>query len=163
MKHSICCLAITGWLTFLPLAAWPGDTTVLEADTMVGVQGPFVGPANPVREVPGGGLPWVLTEAKVELERDGALEVEVEGLVIPLSSVNPVPFFRAIVSCLTIDQASNVAIVNVITGNGAEVMIGDSFNGDAKIEEDLDLPTPCIAPIVFVTSPDGAWFAATGF
>jgi hypothetical protein len=27
----------------------------------------------------------------------------------------------------------------------------------------VDLPSPCIAPIVFVTSPNGAWFAATGF
>jgi hypothetical protein len=138
---------------------------VLEADTMVGVQGPFLGTENPVRDVPGGGLPWVLQDAKVELEQDGELEVEVEGLIIPLTGfgVNPVPFFRAIVSCLTIDQTGNVAIVNVITANGAEVMIGDPLNGDAKIEEDVDLPTPCIAPIVFVTSPGGAWFSATGF
>jgi len=26
----------------------------------------------------------------------------------------------------------------------------------------VGLPQPCIAPIVFVTSPTGAWFAATG-
>jgi len=26
----------------------------------------------------------------------------------------------------------------------------------------LELPQPCIAPIVFVTSPGGAWFSITG-
>ena len=35
--------------------------------------------------------------------------------------------------------------------------------GDATIRDSVDLPSPCIAPIVFVTSPTGAWFAATGF
>jgi hypothetical protein len=35
--------------------------------------------------------------------------------------------------------------------------------GNAKIEADVSLPQPCIAPIVFVTSAGGSWFAATGF
>ena len=34
--------------------------------------------------------------------------------------------------------------------------------GNASIEAMIDLPKPCIAPIVFVTSPSGAWFAVTG-
>lgn len=33
--------------------------------------------------------------------------------------------------------------------------------GNAKIEADLALPQPCLAPIIFVTSPGGAWFAVT--
>jgi hypothetical protein len=37
-----------------------------------------------------------------------------------------------------------------------------TITGDAEIEAAVDLPTPCIAPVVFVTSPGGAWFAATG-
>ena len=41
--------------------------TVLESDTMVGVFGPFLGNANPIRDVPGGGLPWVLKKAEGEL------------------------------------------------------------------------------------------------
>jgi hypothetical protein len=166
MKYTISCLMVMGWLTFLPLAAWSGDDGLLEVDRMVGVQGPFLGNANPIRDVPGGGLPWVLDEAKVELESDGQLEVEVEGLIIPLSSGfgnNPVPFFRAIVSCLSVDQTGIVETVNVITTNGADVMIGDARNGDAKIEEDVDLPEFCIAPVVFVTSPNGSWFSVTGF
>ena len=34
--------------------------------------------------------------------------------------------------------------------------------GDFETEAALGLPSPCIAPIVFITSPGGAWFAATG-
>lgn len=153
-----------GLLTAFSVSAW-SDDRVLRADTMVGVDGPFVGTANPIRGVAGGGLPWVLDEAKVELDRDGKLKVEVEGLIIPVDDgfgFNPAPFFRAIVSCLSVDDGGNVVTVNVMTTNDAEVMEGDPLNGDAKIETDIELPTPCIAPIVFVTSPEGSWFSATG-
>lgn len=166
MRRIISCLIVTGWLTLLPLAAWSGDDGQLEIDRMLGVDGPFLGNANPIRGVPGGGLPWVLDEAKVELESDGQLEIEVEGLIIPASSGfgnNPAPFFRAIVSCLSVDVTGMVTTANVTTTNGAEVMIGDPRNGDAKIEAEVELPEPCIAPIVFVTSPNGAWFSVTGF
>jgi len=140
--------------------------TVLEFQTMVGVDGPFLGGANPIRGINGGGLPWVLDGAKGELKDNGKLEVEVDGLVIPGASscgfdCNPAPFFRAVVSCLTTDDGT-VVVDNSSTANGAEVMIGDPTEGDAKIEAMLDLPEPCLAPIVFVTNPGGAWFAVTG-
>ena len=160
MKRLCTVLATIGLLTAFSVGAWAHD--LLETDTMVGVDGPFVGNANPIRGVNGGGLPWVLDEAKVELDRDGKLEVEVEGLIIPELGINPAPFFAAIVSCLSIDESGNVVTDNVMTTNGAEVMEGDPENGDAKIEADVLLPTPCIAPIVFVTSPGGSWFSATG-
>ena len=161
MKRLCIVLATIGLLTVFSVGAWANDG-VLEVDTMVGVDGPFLGNANPIRGVNGAGLPWVLDEAKVELDRDGKLEVEVEGLIIPNFGRNPAPFFRAIVSCLSVDAGGNVVTVNVMTTNGAEVMEGDPENGDAKIEADVVLPTPCIAPIVFVTSPGGSWFSATG-
>ncbi len=161
----LCVLFLTiGLLTAFSVSTW-ADDRVLRADTMVGVDGPFVGTANPIRGINGGGLPWVLDEAKVELERDGKLKVEVEGLIIPADlgfGNNPAPFFRVIVSCLSVDADGNVVTANVMTTNDAEVMEGDPLNGDAKIEADVELPTPCIAPIVFVTSPDGSWFSATG-
>ena len=34
--------------------------------------------------------------------------------------------------------------------------------GNARIRAELTLPQPCIAPIIFVTSPTGSWFAVTG-
>ena len=64
---------------------------VLEFDTMVGVSGPFVGSANPIRGVNGGGLPWQIAEGRGELKTTGRLEVEVRGLVLlngpPVSSL----------------------------------------------------------------------------
>ena len=55
---------------------------MLELDTMVVVSGPFVGSANPIRGVNGGGLPWEIAEGRGELASDGKLEVEVRGLVL---------------------------------------------------------------------------------
>ena len=130
--------------------------TVLKASTMVGVTGPYVGTANPIRGVNGGGLPWAISEAKVVLLADGHLEIKVEGLVLVATGANPVTEFRGVVSCQTIDGMAAV-VENVSTGT-----FPASTTGDSKIAATLDLPDPCIAPIVFVTSPGLAWFAATG-
>jgi len=137
------------------------DSAILEFKTMVGVSGPFVGNANPIRGISGGGLPWVISNGKGELKADGKLEVEVKGLVLaagPLAGTNPVPNFRAILSCMTIDGTGNPAIVNLSTGD-----FPATTTGDAEIETTLDLPSSCFAPIIFVTSPTGSWFAVTGF
>jgi hypothetical protein len=138
----------------------------LEWESMAGVSGPFLGAANPIRGVNGGGRPWGLEKAEGRLEADGRLKVEVEGLIIPASEgpefgINPAPFFRAIVSFLTVDEAGNVVTHNIITDPASTRILGDPRNGDAVIEETLVLPTPAIAPIVFVTSPTGSWFAVT--
>lgn len=145
-----------------------GETPkVLEFDTMVGVPRPYTGATNAIRGVPGGGLPWVIDSAKGELRVDGRIEVAVEGLVIDpddpaavaagLAGTNPVPNFKAIVSCLSKDAAGGAITANVSTG-----LFPADAAGDSTIEDAVSLPEPCIAPIVFVTSPGGAWFAATG-
>jgi hypothetical protein len=133
---------------------------VLKFHTMVGVAPPFTGGDNPIRGIPGGGLPWVLSEGRGLLQSDGTLKVKVRGLVIPVepfNGTNPVENFRAIVSCLSVDEGGNPITVNVQTG-----LFPANTLGDSEIKETLDLPEPCIAPIIFVTSPGGAWFAATG-
>ena len=67
--------------------------------------------------------------------------------------------FRGLVSCLT----SDAAVVNTPTGDfPATLGAATAGGGNANIEANLDLPNPCIAPIVFVTSGGGSWFAATG-
>jgi hypothetical protein len=73
-----------------------------------------------------------------------------------LQGTNPVPAFRAIVSCLTIVNGA------VATSNVSTEPFPASPEGDAKIKAKVALPDPCVAPIVFVTSPTGSWFAATG-
>lgn len=140
---------------------------LLAFDTMAGVSGPFTGVTNAIRGVPGGGLPWSLEGAKGRLTTEGKLRVEVFGLVladdprVPVDRrlMNPVSDFRAIVSCLAIDELDPAMIttVNVMTG-----LFPASVAGDATIEDRVDLPFSCFAPLVFVTSPTGSWFAVTG-
>lgn len=142
---------------------------ILEFDTMVGVPVPYTGTQTTptsIRGVFGGGLPWTVQSAKGELTVDGKLEIRVTGLVFANDSVvpenirgtNTVANFRAIVSCLSIDAAGKPSEVNMTTAPFPATRPG----GDATIETTVNLPTPCIAPIIFVTSPNGAWFAATG-
>lgn len=155
------------------LQARAGSPNILEFGTMVAVPRPYTGATNAIRGVPGGGLPWVLSSAKGELSVSGKLEIKVDGLVLNpndptvisqgLAGVNPIPAFRAIVSCLSKDAGGNPITVNVTTDPfPATTGPAVSGGGDAKIEAQVSLPAPCIAPIVFVTSPTGAWFAATG-
>jgi hypothetical protein len=138
--------------------------TILKFDVMTPVTGPYVGTANPIRMVPGGGLPWMITAGTGFLTRDGRLQIHVRGLVLAdnpavpanLRGTNPIPDFEAIVSCQSI-TGGNATVTNVTTGQ-----FPASTRGNANIKARVTLPHPCIGPIVFVASPAGAWFAATG-
>jgi hypothetical protein len=144
-------------------SADPG--TILRFDTMAPVTGPYVGMTNPIRGVDGGGLPWVIASGRGSLGSDGDLSVRVRGLVLArqspvppaLQGTNPVKQFKAIVSCLTISPNGAATYDNVMTGP-----FSASSSGDSRIRTTVHLPHPCIAPIVFVTSPTALWFAATG-
>jgi hypothetical protein len=148
------------------------EPKILEFDTMIGVPRPYTGAANAIRGVPGGGLPWVIGSAHGELKQSGKLEIEVTGLVfdpndaaVPADrkGANTIPNFKAIVSCQSKDATGAAVIANVETGLfSATTGLATAGGGNAKIEAQLTLPQPCIAPIIFVTSPTGAWFAVTG-
>ncbi len=137
---------------------------VLEFDTMAAVSGPFIGSANPIRGVNGGGLPWQIAEGKGKLRADGRLEVEVEGLVLlnaapvppAVRGTNPIANFRAVVSCLT--SVNGVPT----TTNVATDPFPATTTGDSEIEATVRLPSPCFAPIVFVGPSPTTWFAVTG-
>jgi hypothetical protein len=138
------------------------EPKILEFDSMVGVPSTLTGTQNPIRGIPGGGLPWTLTSATGELKQSGKLEVKVTGLVFaagPNTGSNTVASFRAIVSCL---DATGTAVNRTTAAFPATTGPASSGGGNASIEAMVDLPKPCIAPIVFVTSPGGAWFAVTG-
>jgi hypothetical protein len=149
---------LLGLLLALP-AAGSADDRILRFDTMVGVVRPFTGGTNPIRGVNGGGQPWAIAEAKGDLRADGRLEIEVTGLVLVSTGLNPSASFRAIVSCLTTADGLTVTTTNVTTAQ-----FPASPTGDSEIEAVVNLPSPCIAPIVFVTNAAGtSWFASTGF
>lgn len=136
------------------------EQKVLEFDTMRGVSAPFLNPNNPIRGVNGGGVPWAIQQGiRGELQADGDLEVTVRGLVVAATGVNPSATFRAVVSCQSIDGLGNATVVNVSTAP-----VPATTTGDADIEETLTLPSPCLAPIVFVGrgADPFRWFAITG-
>jgi hypothetical protein len=148
-----------------------GEPKILEFNTMVGVPLAYTGTKSPIRGVNGGGLPWVINGANGELKASGKLELRITGLVfdpndpsVPADRKgrNTVTSFRALVSCQTVVDGA-ATVVNVLTEPfPATVGLATEGGGNAKVETTLNLPRPCIAPIVFVTSPTGSWFAATG-
>jgi hypothetical protein len=159
MKKMITSVVCTLLLCAGSLAAAKGPgTSLFEFHRLVGVSGPFLGAANPVRGLAGGGAAWAIGEAKAELHSDGRLEVTVRGLVLVSSGANPIPNFRAVLSCQIIDGMGAPAVVNLSTGD-----FPASTTGDADIEATLMLPSQCFAPILFVTNPTGRWFAVSGF
>ena len=140
------------------------ESKVLQFNTMVGVPRPYTGATNAIRGVPGGGLPWVIDFANGKLSPDGDVNVMVRGLLIDpnepvaVAGTNPSPFFKVIVSCMSKDASGAATIANVSTQN-----FPADAAGNAHIQDTVNLPQPCIAPIIFVTNANGSWFAATGF
>jgi hypothetical protein len=141
--------------------AWADDgTSLLKFKTMIAVTGPFVGPTNPIQGVGGAGRPWVISEGQGELKSNGELDVRVRGLVLASSLTNPLANFRAVLSCQSIDTDGNPTIVTVSTDN-----FPATPEGDADINATIEVPSPCFAPIVFVTTPTPdppRWLAVTG-
>ncbi|MGE5072456.1 MAG: hypothetical protein ACM3MF_03435 [Anaerolineae bacterium] len=144
-------------------AASARELKILQFGTMVGVPQPLTGAQAPIRGINGGGLPWMVGSAQGSLTASGALKVSVKGLVFaagPNTGSNTVAQFRALVSCINADGTiSNIPTAAVPATLGS----ADTGGGDAEIETTVALPHPCIAPIIFVTSPGGSWFAATGY
>ena len=144
-------------------SADPG--TILKFSVMTPVTGPYTGASNPIRTVPGGGLPWIITSGTGSLKSDGRVLIHVRGLVLAdeapvppnLQGINPIPDFTAIVSCQTIGADGTATITNVSTGQ-----FPASTAGNADINATVELPQPCIAPIVLVGNAAFGWFAATG-
>jgi hypothetical protein len=119
------------------------------SSSMVGV--PAGGPT--LFGVQGGGVPWAIEEGSATLTADGSLHVEVQGLVVAASGINPVATGRAIVACNGAAVASTAAVPF-------------SRAGDAEVDATVSLPSPCFAPAVFfagVTANGDRWFAVTGF
>jgi hypothetical protein len=140
------------------------DQTVYRADVMVGVSAPYTGAAGTaIRDIHGGGAPWVIADADIRLRASGRIDVEVEGLVIDpafpnpaVAGINPVASQKVIVSCLSTEAGAAVT-VNVSSDT---FTVDPAGNGEARLM--VDLPHPCFAPVVFVASAGGAWFAVSG-
>jgi hypothetical protein len=141
--------------------------TILAFKTMYGVDGPFVGEENPIRGVNVDDLPWEVAKfIHGKLDTKGGLEILVRGLVfkddpsVPpeLRGKNDETEFRGLVSCLT-ENKDKVVTRNVITEGFPATVDGDAF-----IKAKIELPNPCVAPIIMVLAgSEEKWFAVTGF
>ncbi|HSS95338.1 MAG TPA: hypothetical protein VLR46_15305 [Candidatus Dormibacteraeota bacterium] len=125
--------------------------SLIDFESMIPVTGVAVGAVND-RGIKGGGLPWAITSGEGSVSKNGTVDVRVTGLVIPvppLNGTNPVPFFKATVSCL-----NHHKVVNTSTGSFPANLAGDSH-----IHARITLPRHCQSPILFVVAPTGQWFA----
>ena len=137
---------------------------VLKFNSMVGVPTGLTGAQSqvPLRGINGGGIPWTIGEASGELRANGHLEITVQGLVLAAGAnagSNPSAVFRALVSCVRSDGSFENILTDAFPATTGPASAG---GGNATIVTDVVLPQPCIAPIIFVTSNTGSWFAATG-
>jgi hypothetical protein len=129
---------------------------LVEFDSMAAISATQTTVAND-RGIPGGGLPWVISSGRGQVDREGHLSVTVKGLIIvvpPVNGKNPVANFSATVSCLTPH-----GVVNVTTG-----LFAASTAGDSTINAQVKLPHRCGDPEVFVGTTNAktgvfVWFA----
>jgi len=145
-----------------------GTRKILTFSTMYGVDGPFVGEDNPIRDVVGDELPWSVDGFVIgDLDTRGHLRILVHGLVfaddpsVPpdLVGTNDEADFRGLVSCLVEADDGTVETQNVVTDGFPATVHGDSY-----IHATIELPDTCVAPIVMVLADsEDKWFAVTGF
>ncbi len=119
--------------------------------------------------------PWVVAEGEVEIGVYGELEMEVEGLLLLDGTVGPIlEVFASLVCQKTTPTGEPTNEVVASTGN-----VPLSADGDAEIDETIDLPDVCVAPIVLIRAglldvgfgpvePEelgfpSPWIAASGF
>jgi len=161
----------------LPTLAVSGSKSnglILGFKNMSAVSGPFVtaqGETDPnIRGISGDSQEWMIDKSiKGQLFANGRLVMKVQGLVPTGNPPNPEAEFRAAVSCLTIGTDSStspptsiIETVNVLTSG-----FSADASGKANIKAKLQLPSPCVAPMVMILNGNQAdgdfWLAVTGF
>jgi len=136
------------------------DDGRIRSDKMIGVPLNLTGAAGNIRGLNGAGAAWAIGESEISVKSSGKVDVEFEDLVFASgqnTGRNTVGTMRVMVSCLD----ASLQTVNAISEPFAvTVANGADPGGDADVETKVDLPSPCFAPIVFVTNPAGVgWFA----
>lgn len=111
----------------------------------------------PFHGVMAGGAPWVLNHGRVSITPEGEFNVEVDGLVIPaLGTPGPVKTISASLYCGA--DANHMAAATTKS-------VPLSSTGDAEINDHVDLPVTCLAPIVLINPNgfSGIYISVTGW
>jgi len=139
---------------------------ILRFNSMYAVDGAFLTPDGAteptIRDIVGDYQSWKINKfIKGVLFSDGKLIIQVRGLIFGNNDPNDETQFRALVSCLTNDNGL------IVTKNVITAPFPTGPEGNANIKAHLQLPRPCVAPIVMILNGnplDGnAWFAVSGF
>ena len=143
-----------------------GPTRILLAfNSMFGVDAPFLGNTNPVRGFDGDTDPWSIRNGTGTLDTSGNVAVLIKGLVF---SDNPDPTligkndedeFRAVVSCMTVGEDGTTVSESSVTTPGFHA----NSAGNATIRAQVELPDPCLEPVILIIGDEGEWLAVTGF
>ena len=110
-------------------------------------------PGTVIAGVSGAGHAWAIDEGNAKLFSDGRLLINVEGLVLTPEGINPVAMGKGVVSC-----NGGATAADIISSDLVPLSRPD---GDAHVNQVLALPSPCLNPVIFFTSPGGAWFAVS--
>jgi hypothetical protein len=143
--------ALLAWTTAMPMPAKADDGDRFNA--------PIVGssPNMPIAGVPSGGAPWVVRRGSARLESDGALKIEVTGLLLGAGGTTAgIPEVAASLVCGAVVQATTDPVPFAATG-------------DFEIRAMVMLPQPaCQGAVVLIrivrpaNTPPGAYIAVTG-
>jgi hypothetical protein len=108
-------------------------------------------PTDPAfHSVTPGSLPWVLKRGDVRLKRDGKLDLQVKGLVIPPPMGNGTPGPVTTISASLYCGADT----NPMPADTTQ-QVPISSKGDARIHDaSFTVPTTCLAPVILV-HPNG--------
>jgi hypothetical protein len=151
----------TGLGTESTVASGSDTGPAFEFGTLAG--NTITGSAGAIRDVPADGYPWVVEDGGASFE-SGTLELDVEGLVIDPDAdhseagTNPINEIRVAVSVLSVNDRQTSGIVEQVKTDSYPV----NGDGEASISASVDLPSPALAPIIFVTKPNGSWIAVGG-
>lgn len=124
------------------------------------------GANRPVRTVNSGGVPWVVAAgSETRLTGDGRLRADIRGLLITGTggaldgTTGPVTQVVAALTCT--NAASGDAGAPSIVATATAPL---SAAGNARIDENVAVPSPCIAPVVLIraNAAAGPWIAASG-
>jgi hypothetical protein len=168
----VCVMALLALaLPALAASASKSQGVVVTFKNMYPVNGPFVTPQGApdpnIQGIPGDSQDWTIKKSiKGQLFANGRLVIQVRGLVPAANTPNNLTEFYAAVSCLTPvtnpPDPTTIAPVSVATSG-----FPTGPEGNANIHAQLNLPSPCVAPVVMILNGDpangGLWLAATGY